>query len=74
MGRAEGVNLSYLEYTTTTWYRAPEGFFPSMEYTSAVDIWRYALLIILNLNSSVGCIFAEMLKRKVFIQGKDGTK
>ena len=50
------------DYVITRWYRAPEmllqwkRFSP---YTFAVDVW------------SVGCIFAEMLKRKPILNGTD---
>lgn len=47
------------DYVTTRWYRAPELLLSASEYTSAVDMW------------SVGCIFAEMLKRIPFLPGKD---
>jgi serine/threonine protein kinase len=43
----------------TRWYRAPELLLDSSTYGKAVDIW------------SVGCIFAEMLCRKPFFQGKN---
>jgi len=56
MGRAESVNMSYLEYTTSTMYRAPEGFFPSMGYSGAVDIW------------STACVMAELILGRVFIK------
>jgi len=56
MGRAFNLTMSYLEYTTSTWYRAPEGFFPSMGYTGAVDIW------------STGCIMAELILGKIFLK------
>ncbi|KAH0920069.1 hypothetical protein HID58_027729 [Brassica napus] len=42
----------------TRWYRAPELLFGSKHYGSAVDVW------------AVGCIFAELLLRKPFLQGK----
>ncbi len=48
--------MSYLEYTTSTMYRAPEGFFPSMGYSGAVDLW------------STGCIMAELILGRVFIK------
>lgn len=47
------------DYMTTRWYRAPELLFGAPHYTTAVDIW------------SVGCIFAELLRRKPFLQGSD---
>lgn len=46
-------------YVTTRWYRAPELLFSSHYYTTAVDMW------------SVGCIFAEMLLKRVFLEGSD---
>ena len=56
----EGENGGGLtEYVVTRWYRAPELLCDSSTYGKAVDIW------------SVGCIFAEMLCRKPFFQGKD---
>ena len=39
----------------TRWYRAPELLYLK-NYTEAIDIW------------SVGCIFAEILGRKAFLQ------
>ena len=47
------------EYVATRWYRAPEIILGWREYTQAVDLW------------SVGCIFAELLGRKVLFPGKD---
>ena len=47
------------DYVATRWYRAPELLLSWKEYTAAVDIW------------SVGCIFAELLKRKPFLPGAD---
>lgn len=41
----------------TIWYRAPEIFLGTPEYTIAVDMW------------SVGCIFFEMIKFKPLFQG-----
>ena len=45
-------------YVVTRWYRAPELLYLK-NYTEAIDIW------------SVGCIFAEILGRKAFLQGKN---
>ncbi|AQK85690.1 cyclin-dependent kinase D-1 isoform X1 [Zea mays] len=39
------------------WYRAPELLFGSKHYGSGVDIW------------AAGCIFAELLTRRAFLQG-----
>lgn len=47
------------EYVVTRWYRAPELLADSQQYTGAVDVW------------SIGCIFAEMLQRRAFFQGRD---
>jgi len=62
-GLARGVELggenSLSEYVVTRWYRAPELLCNSSYYGKEVDIW------------SVGCIFAEMLGRKPFLQGKN---
>jgi len=45
------------EYVATRWYRAPELLIGSKEYTKAIDIW------------SVGCIFSELLGRKILFRG-----
>ena len=45
------------EYVATRWYRAPELLIGSKEYTKAIDIW------------SVGCIFAELIGRKILFKG-----
>uniref|UniRef100_A0A6U2DNT4 Mitogen-activated protein kinase n=2 Tax=Hemiselmis andersenii TaxID=464988 RepID=A0A6U2DNT4_HEMAN len=45
-------------YVVTRWYRAPELLYLK-NYSEAIDIW------------SVGCIFAEILGRKAFLQGKN---
>ena len=41
----------------TLWYKPPELLLGANEYCAAVDMW------------SVGCIFAEMLLRRPFLQG-----
>ncbi|KAL1304764.1 hypothetical protein AAFC00_003701 [Neodothiora populina] len=41
--------------TITKWYRPPELYFQAHFYSAAVDIW------------SVGCVFAELIARKVFL-------
>lgn len=41
------------EYVVTRWYRAPELLLSCSEYTTSIDVW------------SVGCIFAELIGRKV---------
>lgn len=47
------------EYVVTRWYRAPEIMLACQDYTKAIDVW------------SVGCIFAELLKRKALFPGDD---
>lgn len=41
----------------TLWYKPPELLLGAYEYSSAADMW------------SVGCIFAELLLRRPFLQG-----
>jgi serine/threonine protein kinase len=47
------------DYVATRWYRAPELLLAAKEYGPAVDMW------------SVGCILAELLKRKPFLPGTE---
>jgi mitogen-activated protein kinase 1/3 len=60
-GLARGVDAGQdallTEYVVTRWYRAPELLCESNRYGEAIDVW------------SVGCIFAEMLRRKPFFRG-----
>mmetsp|Transcript_23291 Transcript_23291/g.41182 ORF Transcript_23291/g.41182 Transcript_23291/m.41182 type:complete len:422 (-) Transcript_23291:253-1518(-) len=62
-GLARGVNTDFqdtlTEYVVTRWYRAPELLTDSQSYGTGIDAW------------SVGCIFAEILCRRPFLQGKD---
>ncbi|KAI8393928.1 kinase-like domain-containing protein, partial [Radiomyces spectabilis] len=46
------------EYVTTRWYRAPEVMISHQNYSKLIDIW------------SVGCIFGEILGRKVLFKGR----
>lgn len=46
----------------TLWYRAPEILLGATQYGAHVDMW------------SVGCIFAEMLKRKPLFYGMHKTE
>lgn len=55
----EEHSLFMTEYVATRWYRAPELMLSLNEYTSAMDIW------------SAGCIFAEMLGRRLLFPGKN---
>ena len=41
--------------TITKWYRPPELYFQAHFYSAAVDMW------------SVGCVFAELISRRVFL-------
>lgn len=47
------------EYVVTRWYRAPEIMLACNDYSKAIDVW------------SVGCIFAELLRRKALFPGDD---
>ena len=49
----------YTEYVVTRWYRAPEVICDRRAYGKPVDLW------------SAGCIFAEMLGRRVLLPGRD---
>nr|QYW07092.1 B-type cyclin-dependent kinase 1 [Dimocarpus longan] len=58
LGRAFTVPLkSYTHEIVTLWYRAPEVLLGSTHYSPAVDMW------------SVGCIFAEMVRRQALFPG-----
>uniref|UniRef100_A0A6U1B509 Mitogen-activated protein kinase n=1 Tax=Rhizochromulina marina TaxID=1034831 RepID=A0A6U1B509_9STRA len=61
-GLARGVDQQtqelLTEYVQTRWYRAPELLCDMANYDSQIDVW------------SVGCIFAEMLRRKPFFRGE----
>ncbi|XP_020014932.1 cyclin-dependent kinase 3 isoform X2 [Castor canadensis] len=58
LARAFGVPLrTYTHEVVTLWYRAPEILLGCKFYSTAVDIW------------SIGCIFAEMVTRKVLFPG-----
>ena len=54
----EAVDGQITEYVATRWYRAPE-IMLYKSYNSAADIW------------SLGCIFGELMSRKVMFPGKD---
>jgi cyclin-dependent kinase len=58
LSRAFTVPLkAYTHEIVTLWYRAPEVLLGSTHYSTAVDIW------------SVGCIFAEMIRRQALFPG-----
>ncbi|KAI9309459.1 kinase-like domain-containing protein [Cunninghamella echinulata] len=52
-------NIYLTEYVCTRWYRAPEIILNTGYYDQQIDTW------------SLGCIFGELLGRKVLFQGKD---
>ncbi|KAG2183475.1 hypothetical protein INT43_006481, partial [Umbelopsis isabellina] len=47
------------QYVSTRWYRAPEIMLSHNNYNKSIDVW------------SLGCIFAEMLGRKVLFKGSN---
>jgi len=55
---AAGKSSPKTEYVCTRWYRAPEVLCSWIDYGKPIDIW------------SVGCIFAEMVRRKPIFPGK----
>lgn len=57
--RAEKSNQQMTQYVATRWYRAPELIVAVRQgYGAAIDMW------------SVGCIFAEMFRRKHLFPGE----
>lgn len=54
-------NLSMTDYVATRWYRAPEITLWKKQYTEAIDVW------------GVGCILAELIKRKPLFPAQDET-
>lgn len=56
----ESCDTAMTNYVATRWYRPPEILLYRTSYGKPLDIW------------SVGCIFAEMLGRKVFLPGQSG--
>jgi len=64
LARAHGAEMKQkacvmTDYVATRWYRAPELLLAYKEYDSSVDMW------------SVGCILAELLRRKPFLPGTE---
>ncbi|KAJ2779288.1 Cyclin-dependent kinase catalytic subunit [Coemansia javaensis] len=58
LGRAFGVPLRvYTHEVVTLWYRSPEILMGSRQYSIGMDMW------------SVGCIFAEMVRRRPLFPG-----
>eukprot|EP00808_Paulinella_micropora_P005272 g81527.t1 len=58
--RTEAKDLT--KYVVTRWYRAPEVLCSNTGYDTKVDMW------------SVGCILAELFRRKALFTGKDTLK
>ena len=50
-------NLAMTQYVATRWYRAPELLMGHTSYSISIDMW------------SVGCILAEMFRRKPLFPG-----
>jgi len=58
LARAFGIPVrTYTHEVVTLWYRAPEILLGCKQYSTPVDIW------------SVGCIFAEMVRRRPLFPG-----
>uniref|UniRef100_A0A915EFM6 Protein kinase domain-containing protein n=1 Tax=Ditylenchus dipsaci TaxID=166011 RepID=A0A915EFM6_9BILA len=58
LARAVGIPIrAYTHEVVTLWYRAPEVLLGAHRYSTGVDIW------------SIGCIFAEMARKKPLFQG-----
>lgn len=50
------------DYIATRWYRAPEVILSWAQYTAAIDVW------------SVGCILAEMIRRKPLMPAQNSAE
>jgi len=59
LARGNEQGAEFTDYVVTRWYRPPELLLLSTSYTNAVDIW------------SMGCIMAELIKRKPVFPGRD---
>lgn len=51
-------NVHMTQEVVTQYYRAPEILMGARHYTAAVDVW------------SVGCIFGELLRRRILFQAQ----
>jgi mitogen-activated protein kinase 1/3 len=58
----EEKDLQKTVYVVTRWYRAPEVMLNASHYTRSLDIW------------SIGCIFAEMMLKRVLFPGQHNMK
>ena len=52
-------NATLTDYIATRWYRAPEVILSWRQYTAAIDVW------------SVGCILAELIRRKPLLPAQN---
>jgi serine/threonine protein kinase len=52
-------NALLTDYIATRWYRAPEVILSAKTYTGAIDVW------------SVGCILAELIRRKPLLPAQN---
>lgn len=59
LARTSSERNMMTEYVVTRWYRAPELLLSCDHYSAAIDIW------------SVGCILAELLRRKPLFPGSN---
>ncbi len=58
LAREFGIPIRpYTKGVVTLWYRAPELLLGATEYSTPVDLW------------SVGCIFAEIVSKRVLFDG-----
>ena len=55
-------NAQLTDYIATRWYRAPEVILSWQQYTAAIDVW------------SVGCILAEMIRRKPLMPAQNSAE
>lgn len=53
----DDYNMAMTQYVATRWYRAPELLMGHLSYSVSIDMW------------SVGCILAEMIRRKPLFPG-----
>ncbi|KAK8204339.1 TFIIH complex serine/threonine-protein kinase subunit kin28 [Zalaria obscura] len=62
LARSFADPYAHMTYNTITkWYRPPELYYQASFYSGAVDVW------------SVGCVFAELVQRKVFLPAMPDT-
>jgi serine/threonine protein kinase len=59
LSRVGDAKEEMTDYVVTRWYRAPEVLMNNKHYGDPIDMW------------AVGCIFAEIIGRRVLLPGKD---